>query len=236
MNRTIARIGAGIVSVTVALFAIFLFVSDFASFIVCIFLALGYLLMIAGFHHESREDRRVAANAGLLFGGVYAVLILLVYFAQTTAVRNDPLNEQAALLLDFSKGGLLFSYDLLGYGMMALSTFFIGLTLKPKTRRDKWLKRLLLLHGVFFFGCLFLPMTGMFRAAMADGSGKRGGTIALACWCAYFLPIGVLSALHFKKGSPEAQAEGQTGKEKNDAQAVNSVRDTPKDNEKQVKA
>ena len=198
MNQTIARIGSITVAITVALFAIFLLVSDFGSYVVCIFLALGYLLMIAGFHNESCKERKTAATAGLLFGCIYAVLILLVYFAQTTAVKNDPLNEQAAMLLDFSKGGLLFSYDLLGYGMMALSKFFTGLTIRSENKRDKWLKRLMMVHGVFFFGCLFLPMTGMFRTAMSDGSGSLGGIIALEFWCAYFLPIGVLSALHFK--------------------------------------
>ena len=198
MNTTIAKIGSIIVVITVALFAAFMLVSDFGSYVVCIFLALGYLLMIAGFHNESCEKRKVAANAGLLFGCIYAVLILLVYFAQATAVRNDPLNEQAAMLLDFSKGSLLFSYDLLGYGMMALSAFFMGLTLEPKNRKDKWLKYLMMIHGVFFFSCLIMPMTGVFRAAMSDGSGRLGGTIALELWCAYFLPIGVLSALHFK--------------------------------------
>lgn len=201
MNQTIARIGAITVTIAVALFAAFLLISDFGSYFICIFLALGYLLMFAGFHNESCEERKVAANAGLLFGCVYAVLILLVYFAQTTAVRNDSLNEQAAMLLDFSKGGLIFSYDLLGYGMMALSTFFIGLTIRPKNKRDKWLKYLMMIHGVFFFGCLFMPMTGIFRATMSGESGKLGGTIALECWCAYFLPVGVLSALHFKADS-----------------------------------
>lgn len=200
MNQIIAKIGSIIVAITVALFAVFLFVSDFGSYVVCIFLALGYLLMIAGFHNESCEKRKVAATAGLLFGCVYAVLILLVYFAQATAVRNDPLNEQAAMLLDYSKGGLIFSYDLLGYGMMALSTFFTGLTIEPKNRRDKWLRCLMMIHGVFFFGCLGLPMTGMFRTAMSGGGGKLGGIIALEFWCAYFLPVGILSALHFKRG------------------------------------
>lgn len=58
MNQTIARIGSITVAITVALFAIFLLVSDFGSYVVCIFLALGYLLMIAGFHNESCKERR----------------------------------------------------------------------------------------------------------------------------------------------------------------------------------
>ena len=101
------------------------------------------------------------------------------------------------MILDYSRGGLLFSYDLLGYGMMTLSTFFIGLTLKPVNKLDKWLKYLLMIHGVFFIGCLIMPMTCIFSASMSSGSDSMGGIIALEFWCAYFLPIGILSAIHF---------------------------------------
>lgn len=206
MNQTIGKIGSILVTAAVVLFAVCLFISIFWSCFVCIFLALGYLLMIAGYQNESGEDRRAAANAGLIFGCIYAVFVLLVYFAQTTAVRTDPLNEQAAMILDFSKGGLLFSYDLLGYGMMALSTFFIGLTIAPKSRRETWLKYLMMIHGGFFFGCLILPMTGVFRASMSAGTDGMAGILALELWCAYFLPVGILSTLHF------SQARG-SGKE-----------------------
>jgi hypothetical protein len=199
MNRRIARIGAAIVTVTVFLFALCMIVDfTFGSFLVCMFLPLGYLMTAVDFQHESGEDRRVAANVGVVLAAIYATLILLVYFAQTTSVRTEALNEQAAKVLDYRRGGLLFNYDLLGYGMMALSTFFIGLSMQAERKADKWLKALLMIHGVFFFGCFVLPMTGMF-SGMADGGAGNGGTIALLCWCAYFLPVGILSWLHFRK-------------------------------------
>ncbi|MCI8331789.1 MAG: hypothetical protein HFE78_03085 [Clostridiales bacterium] len=163
-------------------------------------LPIGYIMMISGFCQESDEKHRVAANAGMTFAAVYTVLIFLVYFAQTTSVRLDSLDEQAMRILDYSRGGLFFSYDLLGYGMMALSTFFIGLTIKPKTKADKWLKRLMLIHGVFFFSCFIMPMTGIFRS-MSDVENNRGGVIALTFWCAYFTPIGILSLIHFRKSN-----------------------------------
>ena len=47
MNHCIAKIGAVIVTAAVALFAIFLPFCDFGSYFVCIFLALGYLLMLS---------------------------------------------------------------------------------------------------------------------------------------------------------------------------------------------
>lgn len=199
MNKTIARIGAMIVTASVLLFAICMLIPfDFGSYFVCMLLSIGYVMMVAGFCYESDEKCRVAANVGMLFAAIYAVLVLLVYYAQTTAVRLDPLGEQAVQILDYSRGGLFFSYDLLGYGMMALSTFFVGLTIDAKTKTDKWLKYLMMIHGIFFWGCFIMPMTGVF-SSMSNGETSIGGVIALEFWCAYFTPVGILSIIHFRK-------------------------------------
>lgn len=199
MNRMIAKIGAAIVTVTVFLFAVCLAIDfTFGSYFVCMFLPMGYIMMAAGLQNESEKDRRVAANIGMVFSAVYAVLILLVYFAQTTTVRLENLTEQARSIIDFRRGGLIFNYDLLGYGMMALSTFFMGLSMKAENKADKWLKALMMIHGVFFAGCFLMPMTGMF-SGMANGQTSNSGVIALIIWCAYFLPIGILAYKHFSK-------------------------------------
>lgn len=197
MNRSIPKIGAAIVTITVFFFAVFMIVDfSFGSYFVCMLLPIGYILMVAGFQHESNDEHRVAANIGLLFSAIYAVLIFLVYFAQTTTVRLENINEQAIRILDYQRGGLFFNFDLLGYGMMALSTFFTGLSLKDNCRSDKWLKYLMLIHGVFFIGCFIMPMTGVFTS-MANANQGNEGTIALLFWCAYFIPIGILSYKHF---------------------------------------
>ena len=197
MNRIIPRTGAAVVTLTVFLFAIFLLIDfPFGSYLACMFLPIGYIMMTAGFQHECAEERRVAADTGAIFSAIYAVLIFLVYFAQTTTVRLEDINEQAAGILDYQKGGLLFDYDLLGYGMLALSTFFIGLSIKADSKTDKWLKCLMMIHGAFFISCFIMPMTGVFTG-MANGDNGSGGTIALLFWCAYFIPIGVLSFQHF---------------------------------------
>ncbi len=198
MNRTVSKTGAAIVTAAVFCFALCLiFRFPFGYYFVCMFLPLGYIMTAAGLQQESAPDRRAAANAGLVLSGVYAVLILLVYYAQATTVRLEELSDQAGRLLDFRRGGLIFNYDLLGYGMMALSTFFLGLSMRAERRADKWLKGLMTAHGLFFPGCFLLPMTGMF-SRMAEGDGG-GGTAALLCWCAYFLPVGILAFLHFKR-------------------------------------
>jgi hypothetical protein len=165
--------------------------------VVCMLLPIGYIMMAAGLSHEAGEAGKVPASIGMTFAAIYATLILLVYFAQTTSVRLDGLGDEALHVLDFRRGGLIFNYDLLGYGMMALSTFFIGLSMKAENKTDRWLKRLLMIHGIFFPGCFFMPMTGMFTA-MAEGKSGNGGYIALLFWCLYFIPVGVLAYRHFR--------------------------------------
>ena len=187
----IAKAGSAIVTVTVFLFAVFLIINfSMGSYFVCLILPIGFIMMTAGLHNECEADRKVASNIGLILAAVYT---------QLTTVNNEQLNEQAANLLEFGKFGLIFNYDLLGYGVMALSTFFTGLAMKPKNKTDKWLKALLMIHGVFYFSCTFMPITGMF-AKMSSGGDGIGGRLALVTWCVYFLPVGILSFLHFKKG------------------------------------
>lgn len=199
MNRIIPKTGAAIVTAAVFLFAVCLIANyPFGSYFVCMFLPVGYIMMAAGLHYESCENRRVAADTGMAFAVVYAVLVFLVYFAQTTSVRFGGLSEQAQGILDFQRGGLMFNYDLLGYGMMALSTFFMGLSVQADSTADKWMKALMEIHGVFFFSCFIMPITGVF-SSMSDGGPNTGGTAALTAWCAYFLPVGILAYRHFGK-------------------------------------
>ena len=197
LNKTVSRIGAAIVAVAVFLFAVCLIIDfSFGSYLVCMFLPIGYIMMAAGFHQESADDRKVVSTIGMALSAVYAVLILLVYFAQTTSVHLGGLSDDALGILDFRRGGLIFNYDLLGYGMMALSTFFIGLAFRAGSKEEKWLKALMMIHGIFFIGCFIMPMTGLF-ASLANGKTSNSGVIALVCWCAYFLPIGILAYRHF---------------------------------------
>ena len=199
LNKMIPKVGSAIVTVTVFLFALFLIINYLmGSYFVCLILPLGFIMMTAGLHNECEVDRKVAANTGLILAAVYATFIMLVYFAQLTTVKNEKLTEQAVNLLEMGKCGLIFNYDLLGYGVMALSTFFTGLSMKPENKTDKWLRALLMIHGVFYFSCTFMPITGMF-SRMSSGGDGIGGRLALVVWCIYFLPIGILSFIHFRK-------------------------------------
>ena len=122
---------------------------------------------------------------------------MVVYFAQLTVVRLSELSNQVSQILNYKNFGLFFSYDLLGYAFMALATFFIAFTVQVTNKSDKWLKALLLIHGIFAVSCVIMPMLEIFKADMVGGD--LIGVLVSEFWCAYFAPSCILSYLHFRK-------------------------------------
>lgn len=198
MNKKIVTISSIINLSAVLSFSIsMLFSFDFGSYFSSMFIAFSFVVMMCGFAFYADKKKKIAGYVSAAFSSVYIAIILLVYFAQLTTVRTNSLTPQADELLNFQKMGLIFNYDLLGYALMALSTFFAGLTIVPRRKSDKCLKALLMIHGVFFISCLIVPMLGIFQA----NGPKWIGIALLEFWCLYFCQIGILSALYFSKTS-----------------------------------
>ena len=194
MNRKIGMWSSAVNAVAVISFAIsMLFGFAFGSYFSSMLIAFSFVVMMCGYAYFAEKEAKVSGYASMAFAAVYAAIILLVYFTQLTTVRLNDLTQQAAALLDFQQCGLLFNYDLLGYAVMALATFFAGLTIKPQSKPDKWLKYLLMIHGVFFISCLIMPMLGVFK----PDSPTWIGIAVLEFWCLYFCPISILSSIHF---------------------------------------
>lgn len=171
--------------------------SDMSSYLSSMFIAWGFAGLVSSFAAYSGKETKAAQYAAMIFAAVYVVLIMLVYFAQLTAVRLSQLGAQAAQVLDYQKMGLFFSYDLLGYGFMALAGFFIAFVIPAVSKADKWLKWLLLIHGIFAVSGVVVPTLGIFHQGMAGG--KMTGVYLLEFWCAYFTSVCILSFFHFKR-------------------------------------
>lgn len=198
MNRKLGMIASVVTAIGVAGFALSMILkADSMSYFSSMIIAWGFIPMTVAFAVFAQPNRRAAGVCGAAFSVVYAVLVLLVYYAQLTVVAGGNLGSEASSLLDFKKFGLFFSYDLLGYALMALSTFFTGLSIQPKSLDGRWLKGLLLAHGILFIGCVLMPLLGIFHPGMPGGD--LTGTLVLEFWCLYFLPVCVLSFRHFWK-------------------------------------
>ncbi len=196
MSRKIGIYSSIINLIAIIVFSIsMLFNFDYVSYFSSMFIAFSFVVMICCYAYFAKQKYKLVGYISVVFASIYTTIILLVYFAQLTTVRLDDLTQQANRLLDFQQCGLIFNYDLLGYAIMALSTFFAGLTINIYAKADKWLKYLLMVHGVFFISCLITPMFGVFKT----DSPTWIGVIVLECWCVYFCPISILSCLHFSK-------------------------------------
>lgn len=200
-NQTLGKIGSAVTGLAVLAFAISMifglfqntiFVSCFSS----MFIAIGFIPFMSALNstNDNKEKKSCGVTA-MCFAVVYAVLIFIVYYSECTTVRmNTDLSSEALSIISYGhSGSLFFNYDLLGYAFMALSTFLTGLNIKSTDKKSKWLKALLMIHGVFFISCLFVPMFPVFTPE-AD---NLFGTILLEIWCIYFMPICILGYKYF---------------------------------------
>lgn len=197
------KIGSFITGAAVLAFAISMIIglfSDalFASCLSSMFIAIGFLpFMIALYSLNEEKEKKACGIAGIAFAIIYAILIFIVYYAECTTIRmNEGLSEETLSIISYGHlGSLFFNYDLLGYAFMALSTFLLGTTINAGNKRDKCFKAMLMIHGIFFICCLFIPMFPVFTA----GTSNLIGTILLEIWCIYFLPICVLGYGYFNE-------------------------------------
>lgn len=198
MDKRISMAGSLLNLFGVAAFAVFMLTGPlFMCYFSSILIAWSLVVMNAGFARFGRDDTKTAALCAMIFGGMYALCNTLVYFIQITAVARGDLSAESVNLLDYTKFGLMFDLDMLGYALMAVSTFFAGLTILPKDKGERWLRGLLMVHGIFAVVCFAMPVMGLFGPQMSGADWI--GTAVLEFWCSWFLPIGALSFRYFKK-------------------------------------
>ena len=198
MDIKIGKIGSAVVLLGVIAFAVCMLTGPIAlCYGASIAIAFGLVLMNSAFYRFSRSDAKAAAMSAVAFGAIYAFCNIMVYFVQLSTVRNTALTGIALQLLDYRTFGMMFDLDMLGYCLMALSTFFAGLTIRVRDKADRALKILLLVHGVFAPICFLMPILGLFSGDMQGADWI--GTAILEFWCAYFLPIGILSYRYFSR-------------------------------------
>ncbi|MDF2921174.1 MAG: putative rane protein [Paenibacillaceae bacterium] len=169
--------------------------SDSLNYWSCLALSWAYIGTACALAQEAREDRKGVAAAGVAIGSVYSLLTNLVYYTQLTTVASGAADQEVLRVFSFRQGSWIFGLDLLGYGLMALSTLLIGLSMAPRASGDKALKWMLMLHGIFFPICVVMPVLDVFP----EGSGGNAGIYALMGWCVYFAPVMALAVQHFRR-------------------------------------
>ncbi len=203
-SHQLGRLGATVTFAAVLLFALFMFIpgktlSVPLSSAASLFISLGYLCMMCALAALADKELKGCAYAAAAVAAIYATLICLVYFTQITTVWQKAAPEAILAPLTYKPGTWMFNIDMLGYAMLGLSTAFAGLSLKPQGKQDLWLRRLLVIHGVFFPVCLLMPVLGVFTNQADTAAGDLMGILVLEFWCLYFLPVAWLFGGYMKR-------------------------------------
>jgi hypothetical protein len=204
MNKKVGIVFSLLTFFAILSFAIFMLlgiilnndiIGNNGSYFSSIFIALGFIPMICSYLSFTSDKNKAFGYISLSFSIMYGIIIIIVYYTQLTTVRLEILSEEITVLLDYSNFSLFFNYNLLGYMFMSLSTFFIGIALETKDKKEMVLKKLLCIHGIFAISCFIMPLLGLFKNLTG---GKFIGIIILEFWCIYFMPICILSYRYFK--------------------------------------
>ncbi|MBU5671545.1 hypothetical protein [Paenibacillus brevis] len=165
------------------------------SYFVCLLLSWAYVLLACAFAQEAEEDKKGIALGGVAIAVIYSVFTNFVYYSQLTTVAHQSASPAVIEAITFTPGSWVFGFDIMGYGLMALSTFLIGLTIRAQTGKERVMKYMFLIHGAFFPVCVLLPMFNVFKQG---GESDMSGVIALIFWCIYFAPMMALSTIYFR--------------------------------------
>ncbi len=203
-SHQIGRLGAFTAGAATLLFAVTMLIPAKSLSVplssgISIFIFFGYILMTCGLAAIAGQERKGCAFTAAAFAVTYAAMICLVYYTQLTTVPQQAASPELLDALTYKPGTWMFNLDMLGYGLLSISTIFAGLSIAVQTREDTWLRRLLLIHGVFAPACLVFPVLGVFSQGAGAASSDLFGVLVLEFWCVYFLPVTVLFARHMKR-------------------------------------
>ncbi len=203
-NHQLGRLGAFTAGAATLLFALAMLIPDKAvsgslSYGTSMFISFGYLLMTCGLAAIAQQERKGCAHAAVAFAAAYVAVICLVYYTQLTTVWQQAASAELLDALTYRPGSWMFNVDMLGYGLLSLSTIFAGLAVTAQTNGEAWLRRLLMIHGVFAVTCLLFPVLGVFKPEAGATGSDLFGVIVLEFWCVYFLPVTVLFARYMKR-------------------------------------
>jgi hypothetical protein len=162
------------------------------SYLVCLLLAPSFVVMMAGIHYQAPAEKRIWSHLGLTFAEIYAVLIVIVYYVQLTAVRNG--SAEALRPFTYAPGTVWFALDMLGYVFMCLATWFAAPVFNGADRLSRWIRGFFILHGILAISTFLVPV---FMKENPGAPAGNGGVYALLAWCVIYVPLALLVARYF---------------------------------------
>lgn len=200
--HTIGFWSALVISAEVTVFGVALLLPDAMAlaFLASFFLAPTFVALMVGIHYSAPPQKRIWSHLGLSFAVIYTVMGSLNYYVQLTVVRTNSLGvpREVLRLFDFAPGSVMFAQDMLGYVFMCLATL-VAAPVFGGDRLANWIKGLFIVHGLLLFAPLVFPALSFPQDPATIASTNQFGTLANLAWAAFFTPIAILLAVHFRR-------------------------------------
>jgi len=187
MNKKIGMYASIITFLATLCFSIFNILDDFIieRCLSCIFLALGFMAMICSYVTFVKDENKSISLISFAFSIIYAIIILILNFIMIIPDQYSNLSGE--------REDIFFSLEILGYTFMAISSFFIGIKLEIKNKKELFLKLL------FCFQILFSIILFILLIIFTSFDINFFESIPIfEIWCGYNILICIFSYLYFK--------------------------------------
>ncbi|MBE5960702.1 MAG: hypothetical protein E7256_04850 [Lachnospiraceae bacterium] len=161
MNRSLGMISSVATFLAAAAFVIAAATkSGDAEGVWSILMSLGFLPLICSFAAHGRKDQQSFKFTAIGFCIVYVMFTSLIGFMGLAAGRLIKWQITDNTITGITKLGR--DYSLIADGFMMLAAFFIGFMIYGKKAADIWLKKLLMIQGLWAIPCFVLPFYHVF--------------------------------------------------------------------------
>jgi hypothetical protein len=172
---------------------------DFVWMIPAMLLALSYLVLTTAIHAGAAHDRRVYAQIGWSCALIATVVLLFDYWVQLSVVPvslRSGQTEGIPLIIQYNPHGVFLVLEELGYLMMSLSFFFVGITLPAASRLER-VVRWIFVAGFFLAVLSFVVISAVYGLERLD---RFEVAVITVDWLV-LLVNGSLLAGYFRRGN-----------------------------------
>jgi len=104
---------------------------------------LAYLILVICIKNRAESNKKLFGQIATIFASISTTIFLITFFTQLAVIQPSLLDGETdgiSLLTQFNPHGLFIAMEELGFLLMSLSFFFIGLTFTVKDKLEKWIK------------------------------------------------------------------------------------------------
>jgi flagellar biosynthesis/type III secretory pathway M-ring protein FliF/YscJ len=153
----------------------------------CILIALGFIGMICSYVTFIKYKNKTLDFISLAFSIIYAIIIITLSFIWVMPKQYSNLSSKTS--------SILYNFELLGYAFMTISSFFMGIKLEIKNKKELVLKKLLCFQILFSIIWLISKDLLLYLFNFRNISLIL---LMIEIWCIYIILICIFSYLYFK--------------------------------------